>query len=243
MIGATLSDRVCVVTGAASGIGRAIAEHCRHAGATAIGLDVAAPCASADAAALRRCDVTDEDAVAAALESVVAEHGGIDALFACAGIAHSATAPETTRAAWDRVLAVNLTGVFLCAKHAIPRMRPGGAIVVIASMSGLIATDGEAAYCAAKAGTIGLARALAVDHAPDGIRVNAVCPGVIDTPMNDELWAERGDAFRRAVADAHPVGRFGTPAEVASVATFLAAPESGFVTGAVWTVDGGYTAR
>ena len=225
------------MTGATSGIGKAIAVRARTDGAIVIGLDLVA-----DGEAVRACDVTDESAVAAALEGIAAEWGRIDALVACAGVALDAKATETTLQAWQRVIDVNLTGVFLCAKHAIPRMPRGSSIVAIASMSGLIATDGEPAYCASKAGVIGLVRALAVDHAADGIRVNAVCPGVIDTPMNDELWRTRGERFRDQVASKHPLGRFGQAAEVANVALFLASPESSFVTGATWTVDGGYSA-
>jgi NAD(P)-dependent dehydrogenase (short-subunit alcohol dehydrogenase family) len=231
-----LEGKVCVVTGAASGIGAATAALFAEEGAQVAGLDVA------DAPGLRRCDVSDEASVASALAEVESEHGRVDALVACAGVEHQAVATETDLADWRRVIDVNLTGVFLCAKHAIPRMPRGGSIVVIASVSGMVATDGEAAYCASKAGAIGLARALAVDHAQAGVRVNAICPGVIDTPMNDELWRLRGDAFRQEVAALHPLGRLGEANEVAAAAAFLASDRSSFVTGAAWPVDGGFTA-
>lgn len=232
-----LSGRVCVVTGAASGIGRTTVEVCRDQGATVIGLDLAGGSDS-----IVCCDVTSEDAVESAFSTVASCYGGVDALIACAGAQHQAIATETSLKDWQRMIDVNLTGVFLCAKHAIPRFRTGGSIVAIASVSGLVATDGEAAYCSSKAGVIGLVRALAVDYANEGIRANAICPGVIDTPMNDVLWRERGAEFRNEVAELHPVGRLGSPREVAEVAAFLASPRSSFVTGATWTVDGGFSA-
>jgi meso-butanediol dehydrogenase/(S,S)-butanediol dehydrogenase/diacetyl reductase len=235
-----LENRVCVITGAASGIGRASAELAASEGAVVIGIDRESD--ESAAYPVLACDVGDERAVAATLGEIGARHGRIDVLVPCAGVAHEATAPETTLEAWNGVLRVNLTGVFLCAKHAIPLMRPGASIVVVASMSGVVATDGEAAYCASKAGAIGLARALAVDHAGAGIRVNAVCPGVIDTPLNAELWRLRGEEFKRELAAQHPLGRLGRPGEVANVIVFLASSESSFVTGAVVLADGGYTA-
>lgn len=231
-----LDGRVCVVTGASSGIGSAIARRVQAENGTMIGLDLNA------GDGVLPCDVTDEPSVEAAFTRIADEHGRIDAVIACAGVAYEALAPDTPLEAWRRVIDVNLTGVFLCSKHAIPRMPSGSSIVVIASMSGLIATDSEPAYCASKAGAIGLARAMAVDHARDGIRVNSVCPGVIDTPMTEELWRVRGAEFRAQVEGQHALGRIGHADEVASVAVFLASPESSFVTGATWTVDGGYSA-
>jgi NAD(P)-dependent dehydrogenase (short-subunit alcohol dehydrogenase family) len=231
-----LADKVCVITGAASGIGAATAVTVAREGARVVGLDVTA------APDVRRCDVSDEESVASALDEAAGEHGRLDALVACAGVEHQAVATETDLTDWQRVIDVNLTGVFLCAKHAIPRMPRGGSFVAIASVSGLVATDGEAAYCASKAGVIGLARALAVDHAGAGIRVNAICPGVIDTPMNDELWRERGEAFKSEVAALHALGRLGRADAVAAAAAFLASDKSSFVTGTAWPIDGGFTA-
>lgn len=222
-----------MITGAASGIGAATATRFASEGATVIGLDVRA------GGAVHYCDVADERLVEAVLSDIVDEHGRIDTLVACAGVEHQAVVTDTPLEEWERVIRVNLTGVFLCAKHAIPHMPAGGSVVIIASISGIVATDGEAAYCASKAGAIGLARALAVDYAASGIRTNAICPGVIDTPMNEEFWRLRG---RDEVAKMHPLGRFGRAEEVASVAVFLASEESSFVTGAVWTVDGGFSA-
>ena len=162
--------------------------------------------------------------------------------MANAGIAHEARVEDTELADWDRVLRVNLTGVFLCAKHAIRRMPEGGSLVFTASMSGVVATAEEPAYCASKAAVIALARSIAVDNAAQGIRANCVSPGVVSTPMTIEQFAPVPD-FRDAVERAHPVGRFARPDEIAAASVFLASADSSFVTGTNLVVDGGYTAR
>jgi NAD(P)-dependent dehydrogenase (short-subunit alcohol dehydrogenase family) len=239
-----LRGKICLITGAASGIGRETvrAFHTEGARVVAIGLDATALKASgADMNVV--CDVANEPAVVDAVGSVQRELGPIDAVVTCAGVALEAKVHETSLEAWNHVIAVNLTGSFLFAKHSVQKMRQGGSMIFISSMSALVATADEPAYCASKAGVIGLMRSIAVDYADVPIRSNCICPGVIDTPMNEPLWAKRGASFREAVERAHPLGRLGTPRDIANMAVFLASDESAFVTGSTFVVDGGYTAR
>lgn len=239
----TLRDRVCVVTGAASGIGRETAALFAREGARVAGLDRDPSVEEAGDVLGLVCDVADESSVEQAFEAVRNRLGRIGAVVTAAGVAFECRFEETPLEAWNAVLAVNLTGSFLCAKHAIPRMQPGGSLVFISSMSALIATADEAAYCASKAGVIGLMRSIAVDCASVPVRSNCICPGVIDTPMNEPMWNERGAEFRREVEAAHPIGRLGTADDVARMAAYLASDDSSFVTGSQFVVDGGYTAR
>ncbi len=238
-----LSGKVCAITGAGSGIGLATVRRFLAEGAQVAALDLDPRRASEAGAQLATvCDVTQEPSVEAALDECVGRFGRLDVLVANAGIALEKRLDETELREWDRVLQVNLTGVFLCAKHAVRRMPRGGALVFHASMSGMVATADEPAYCASKAGVIALARSIAVDHAAQGIRANCVCPGVVDTPMTIEQFAPHPE-FRRAVEGMHPLGRFAEPDEIASATVFLASDESSFVSGTTLVVDGGYTAR
>ncbi len=238
-----LKDKVCVVTGGGSGIGAATVARFTQDGAVTVSLDLdAAGAARSDPALALACDVTDERAVEVALDEVLRVYGRLDVAVMNAGIALEASLGDTTLEEWDRVIGVNLTGSFLVAKHAVRRMPRGGALVFHASMSGLVATLDEPAYCASKAGVIGLSRAIAVDYAKHGIRSNCVCPGVVDTPMTRTLF-EGHDDFREAVRTQHPAGRFATPAEIAAASAFLASDDAAFVTGTELVVDGGYTAR
>lgn len=238
-----LEGKTCVVTGAASGIGRAMVDVFAREGARVAALDRDPSVTSTEGALGVVCDVADEASVEQALERVRGELGEIGAVATAAGVALECRFEETPLDGWNRVIAVNLTGSFLCAKHAIPRMTPGGSLVFISSMSALVATADEAAYCASKAGVIGLMRSIAVDCADVPIRSNCICPGVIDTPMNQPMWEARGPEFRREVERSHPLGRLGSAEDVARMAAFLASDESSFVTGAEFVVDGGYTAR
>jgi NAD(P)-dependent dehydrogenase (short-subunit alcohol dehydrogenase family) len=238
-----LEGKTCVVTGAASGIGRAMVDVFTREGARVAALDRDSSVTSAAEALGVVCDVADEASVEQAFERVRGELGEIGAVATAAGVALECRFADTPLDGWNRVIAVNLTGSFLCAKHAIPRMTPGGSLVFISSMSALVATADEAAYCASKAGVIGLMRSIAVDCADVPIRSNCICPGVIDTPMNEAMWEARGPEFRRMVEASHPLGRLGSAEDVARMATYLASDESAFVTGAEFVIDGGYTAR
>jgi NAD(P)-dependent dehydrogenase (short-subunit alcohol dehydrogenase family) len=224
-----------LVTGAGSGIGAAVARRLVADGAEVIVADLS-PHAVADELGVQGIvlDVRHE----AEVELAMAD---LDVLVNVAGIGSTTNAPETTLAEWENVFAVNARGTFLCCKYAIPDMaaRGGGSIVNIASVAGLVGLRNRAAYCASKGAVISLTRALAVDHVADGIRVNAVAPGTVDSPWVRRLVEDAGESLD-ALRARQPMGRLGTPEEIADAVAYLAAAE--FVTGSVMVIDGGLTA-
>jgi 2-keto-3-deoxy-L-fuconate dehydrogenase len=167
----------------------------------------------------------------------------VDVLVNSAGIGSTATAPETPLAVWEDVFAVNAHGTFLCCKHAIHGVieRGGGSIVNVASVGGVVALRNRAAYCASKGAVIALTRAVAVDHVADGVRVNAVCPGTVDTPWVRRLVEEVGESLD-ALRARQLMGRLGTPEEVAAAVLYLASDDAAFVTGTAFVIDGGLSA-
>jgi NAD(P)-dependent dehydrogenase (short-subunit alcohol dehydrogenase family) len=246
----SFEGRVALITGASRGIGLATAEVFIEAGASVVlgDIDIEGGRASAERigprAAALNLDVTSEKSVAAAVAETRVLFGRIDVLVANAGIAFEAPAHETSLEDWRRVIGVNLTGAFLSCQQALLaflEQGEGGVLICHASMSGQVGIEEEAAYCASKAGVVGLVRSIAVDYAKHGVRCNAVCPGVIQTPMTDALWRAHGDEFARRVADQHLLG-IGEPRDVAHFSAFLASPEAKHITGGVFFVDGGYTA-
>jgi NAD(P)-dependent dehydrogenase (short-subunit alcohol dehydrogenase family) len=192
-----------------------------------------------------RCDVSDDAQVKAMVERTVAELGGLDYAFNNAGIEGTpAPTAEATREGWDRIIAINLTGVWLCMKHQLAHMVPagGGVLVNCASIAGVVGFAGMGAYVASKHGVVGLTKAAALEYAQANVRVNVVCPGVIHTPMIDRFVGDNEQA-RAALAAGAPMGRVGTPDEIASAVVWLCTPGAGYVTGAELVIDGGWIAR
>jgi len=244
--------KVVLITGAASGIGAGIAELFAESSYAAVLVDLDLAGAKRIAAKLGKpaiafaADIADEAQARTAIESAVREFGYISVLINNAGIEVSGSVSDLSPAQWDRQIAVNLRGAFLMSHYAIPAMRErGGVILHISSVHAHVSWAGSAAYDATKAGLIGLTRAMAIDHGPEGIRVNAICPGYIDTPLM-EKWLESvpdRSATMRQVLSVHPVGRIGTPRDVAQAALFLASDAASFISGTALVVDGAMTAQ
>jgi len=236
------NGRRALVTGAGSGIGAAVARRLHAEGASVILTDLQGEAVEAladelgERATAAALDVRDENAVRHAARD-------LDVLVNSAGIGSTTTAPETPLAVWEDVFAVNARGTFLCCKHAIPDMveRGGGSIVNVASVGGVVALRNRAAYCASKGAVIAFTRAAAVDHVGAGVRVNAVCPGTVDTPWVRRLVEEVGESLDGLRAR-QLMGRLGTPDEVASAVLYLASDDAAFVTGTAFVIDGGLSA-
>jgi NAD(P)-dependent dehydrogenase (short-subunit alcohol dehydrogenase family) len=250
-----LRDRVALVTGAASGIGRRTAALLAGMGAKVVACDVDAAAGEAAAAELREsgatvrfvaADVAREGAVAAAVADAVGAFGRLDCAANCAGVGggHAST-HEYPVDAWDRIVAVNLRGTWLSMRAELEAMLAGGdsgAIVNVSSTLGLRGSSFASPYSASKHGVLGLTRTAAIEYAPQRIRVNAVCPGAIDTPMMDETFA-RFPGFREMLTGFVPMGRMGAPDEVAAAIAWLCSDAASFVTGEALTVEGGLLAR
>jgi NAD(P)-dependent dehydrogenase (short-subunit alcohol dehydrogenase family) len=217
-----------LVTGAGSGIGAAVARLLEAEEAEVVAADIT----GTDV----HLDVRDEGRVAAIARDV-------DILVNVAGIGSTTNAPETPLDVWEDVFAVNARGTFLCCKHVIPTMitRGGGSIVNIASVAAIVGLRNRAAYCASKGAVVSLTRALAVDHVQEGIRVNAVCPGTVDSPWVRRLVEDAGESLDE-LTRRQPLGRLGTPEEIAEAVAYLASDAASFVTGTVLVIDGGLTA-
>jgi NAD(P)-dependent dehydrogenase (short-subunit alcohol dehydrogenase family) len=236
----SFTARQALVTGAGSGIGAAVARRLAADGAQVVAADVALEAAEAVAREIGarplELDVRDEQQVAAAM-------AGLDVLVNVAGIGSTTTAPETPLDVWEDVFAVNARGTFLCCKHAIPGMaeRRRGSIVNVASVAAIVGLRNRAAYCASKGAVVALTRALAVDHVADGIRVNVVCPGTIDSPWVRRLVEDAGESLDE-LRTRQPMGRLGLPEEIADAVAYLASDAAAFVTGTTLVIDGGLTA-
>ena len=246
------TGKVAFVTGAGTGIGRATALAFARDGAHVVVADVSEQGRQETARLIEElgwrvlavtCDVTRTEDVKAALDKAIETFGRLDFAFNNAGVEQKlAPAAELEEAEWDRIVNTDLRGVFLCLKHEIPLLlkQGGGAIVNTSSGAGVKGFKGQAAYVAAKHGVVGLTKAAALDYAPQNIRINAVCPGIINTPMMDRFTGGTAEGRERVIAQ-EPVGRMGRPEEIASAVLWLCSDAASFVVGHAMVVDGGQT--
>lgn len=242
------STDLIVVTGAGSGIGKAVVLRLGRDGRTVLAADLDLDSAQETAGSAgplvsaAQVDVRDEQSVSDLIAGT-AQRGPIGALVNVAGVGSVTNAPDTTLESWERVMSVNATGTFLCCKHVIPHLRErgGGTIVNIASIAGLVGMRKRVAYCASKGAVVALTRAIALDHAGEGIRINAVCPGTVDTPWIHRLIDDAGETLE-GLAARQPIGRIASADEVAGAVAWLLSDDAAFATGSMLVLDGGWTA-
>lgn len=253
-----LEGKAALITGGGSGIGRAAAELFASEGASVAVVDIDLAAAQETVAIVRRAggtavavsgNVADATDISRAVNEAAAGLGRLDIVYNNAGVNSKGSVADAEESDWDRCFDVNVKGTFLTSKAAIPHLDAsgGGAIVNQASVAALVAVAGFAAYCAAKGAVVSLTKSMAIDLAPRKIRVNALCPGTVYTPLMEPLMRMRGDGDLEAglakTALKYPIGRIGVPMEIAQAALFLASDDASFVTGSIFAVDGGMTAQ
>ncbi len=248
-----LEGKTAFVTGGCGGIGRAICARFAREGAKVIAADLAAWDDAPEGVRVVSYDVTSEDAARDGMARIDQHWGGLDVLVNAAGIEIEKTIEDTSLEEWRRSFAVNVDGMFLTSKYALPLLRKsdGASVINFGSYGGFIADPGLAAYCATKGAVHALTKAMACDHGPEGIRVNAVCPGYVDTPMLQSFFEGDGsgggggtiETLKQAVRDVHPTKTYGTPDDVANLVLWLASDEARYASGQLWVLDGGLSAQ
>ncbi|MCJ8308066.1 MAG: SDR family oxidoreductase [Rhizobiaceae bacterium] len=245
-----LEGKTALVTGGTGGIGSAICERFENEGAQVIAADLTD---NGGAGTFRPFDVTNEAQIIETFDDLSNSWGKLDILVNAAGIEIEETIENTTLEQWNKIFAINVTGMFLTSKYALPLLRKSDAASVInfGSYDGYIADPGLAAYCATKGAVHALTKAMACDHGPEGIRVNAICPGYVDTPMLQSFFEGDGsgggggniESLQQAVRDVHPMRTYGTPTDIANLVNWLASDEARYASGQLWVIDGGLSAQ
>ncbi len=256
-----LEGKIALVTGGRGGIGRAVVKRLMREGATVYAADLtengSLQTHDDDGSQFIKLDVTSEDDAITAFKTVEQQHSCLHILVNAAGIEIEKTIEQTTLEEWNQSFAVNVTGTFLTSKHSLPLLRAAAtqgatsSIINFGSYDGFIADPGLAAYCATKGAVHALTRAMACDHGPEGIRVNAICPGYVDTPMLQSFFKGDGsggqggniESLQQAVRDVHPMRTYGTPDDIANLVNWLASDEARYASGQLWVLDGGLSAQ
>ncbi|MEM7563681.1 MAG: SDR family oxidoreductase [Pseudomonadota bacterium] len=242
-----LQGKTAFVTGGTGGIGSAICERFNREGAQVIAADLTHHGNMSDALQFVEYDVSNDSNCPRRFEALSNRWDKLDILVNAAGIEIEKTIEETSLEEWNRIFAINVTGTFLTSKFALPLIRQSdsGSIINFGSYDGYIADPGLAAYCATKGAVHALTKAMACDHGPEGIRVNAICPGYVNTPMLQSFFGESGDieSLKQAVRDVHPMRTYGEPEDIANLVNWLASDEARYASGQLWVLDGGLSAQ
>lgn len=242
-----LEGKVAIVVGGCGGIGQGICKRFSEEGAQVIAADIQGNSHLPSDVQYINVDITQESSVLALMQQISDRFGKLDIVVNAAAIEIEKTIEDTSIEEWDRSFDINVKGTFLVSKHALPLLRKakGGSIINFGSYDGFIADPSLSAYCATKGAIHALTKAMACDYGPENIRVNAICPGFIDTPMLQSFFGDSGDieTLQQEVRNIHPMRRYGTPADVASLVNWLAGDESVYASGQLWVLDGGLTAQ
>lgn len=242
-----LKGKTALVTGGTGGIGAAICQRFAQEGASVVAADLQAAAELPNGVEFMAFDVTDESQIKSNYVELASRWEKLDILVNAAGIEIEETIENTTLEQWNRIFAINVTGTFLTSKYALPLLRQsdGASIINFGSYDGFIADPELAAYCATKGAVHALTRAMACDHGKEGIRVNAICPGYVNTPMLQSFFGSSGDieSLKQAVRDVHPTQTYGEPEDIANLVNWLASDEARYASGQLWVIDGGLSAQ